>query len=79
MCEQSAEAVIELVDLGAACKETRQLAPIYIVCDSIWAYMNYRPEGCNVGSRDNLFTIPMQGPAPRWEANRVSDASLTSP
>jgi len=46
MCEQSAEAVIQLVDLGDACKETRQLAPFFMACDSIYAYMSYRPEGC---------------------------------
>lgn len=55
MCEQSAENVIQLVDLGAACMETRQLAPVYIVCDSMWAHMNHRPEGCNVERRDHRF------------------------
>lgn len=44
MCE-SAEDVIQLVDLGAACKETRQLAPFFMACDNIYAYMGYRP-GC---------------------------------
>lgn len=46
MCEQSAQDVIEMMDLGDACQETRQLAPIYMACDSIYAYLSYRPEGC---------------------------------
>jgi hypothetical protein len=44
MCE-SAEDVIQIVDLGAACQETRQLAPFFPMCDSMWVYMGYRP-GC---------------------------------
>ena len=46
MCEQAAQDTIELVDLGAACEETRQLAPFFMACDNMYAYMSYRPEGC---------------------------------
>ncbi len=45
MCE-SAEDVIQLVDLGAASEETRQLAPFFPWCDNMFVYMSYRPEGC---------------------------------
>lgn len=45
MCEQSAEELIQLIDLGAVCKETRQLAPFFMACDNIYVYMGYRP-GC---------------------------------
>lgn len=46
MCEQSAQDVIQLMDLGDACQETRQLAPFFPACDNIYVYVSYRPEGC---------------------------------
>jgi hypothetical protein len=46
MSEQSADDVIQLVDLGAACMETQQLAPFFMACDNMYAYMSYRPDGC---------------------------------
>lgn len=46
MCQQSSEDVIVLLDLGAVCEETRQLAPFFMACDNMYGWMSYRPEGC---------------------------------
>jgi hypothetical protein len=43
MRAQSAEDVIELVDLGAACKETREVAPFFMRVDSMYAWMSWQP------------------------------------